>query len=147
MRKPTHAAKTPPPNGSVLNYPYLWLWQIEQRIPFSKDRTCCLAFTLKRPNGKDGLVILPISDDAGDGSKDVLVIPFNEKRRAGLQTNRDAFLHMDEYNFDELQGSLYFQPKAKPLGHFSEAFTRKVITMLKEQLRQGQIRQINRTDR
>jgi hypothetical protein len=125
LLKPT--VKQPPPNGTVFKYAYLWVWQSKKGILQSKDRVCCLAFVWKRSNGRNGLAILPISDLAGEDPSRFITVPSREIKRAGLQVGRQAFIHIDEYNYDEFPVSHYYQSTQKPLGKFSESFTRIII--------------------
>jgi hypothetical protein len=139
-------AKTPPPNGTVFKYAYLWKWQAAQGLLQSKDRVCCLAFAWKRPNGKQGLAILPISDRIGNDPKHTITIPSQEIKRAGLQVARPAFIHINEYNYDELPTSYYYQSGQKPLGRFSSEFTKVIVDAMLQQLKLSQLKQVNRTE-
>jgi hypothetical protein len=138
--------KTPPPNGTVFKYCYLWVWQSKRGMLQSKDRVCRLAFVWNRPNGKDGLAILPISDLAGDDPSKFITIPPQEIKRAGLQTGRPAFIHIDEYNYDEFPTSYYYQSNQKPLGKFSEGFTKALVNSMMQRLKLHQMKQVDRTE-
>jgi hypothetical protein len=127
--------------GSVVRYPYLWLWQAEMGIETSKDRTACLVFELPDQSGAMTRIIVAVSDQAGD---DVLELPVAEKRRAGLDTARSAFLHLGEYNIDPVEGSVEMPPNPRILGQLSEAFWRIVASRLAANIK---VRKAKRIDR
>jgi hypothetical protein len=127
--------------GSVFFFPYLWLSQFEKGIETSKDRTSCLTFKAIQTNGKTALIIVAISDRETEWS---LKIPQSEKKCAGLKVDWDAFLHLDEYNYDLEEGSVEMPAKPKILGRFSDVFMRKVTGKLAQGIRARQTKQINR---
>jgi hypothetical protein len=132
-------ARTPPPNGTVFLYPFLWNHQAKRGIEHAKDRTCCLALTLP-VSGKQAIV--PISDQE---SADALGVSTAEKRRAGLDAARPAYVHVNEANIDKFASSWHFNPQAKPLGRFSDGFSREIYAAILEALRQRKLRATDRT--
>ena len=143
MPKATRAA--PPPNGAVFLYPYLWDWQERSGTEQGKDRSCCLAFVLKREKGPSGLVILPISDRRPTDDHLCLEVPSREKVIAGLDPKRPAYVHLSEYNYDQFPGSVFLPPRKLHLGKFSESFTRAIISNMMRMLKEKRMKQINRT--
>jgi hypothetical protein len=127
--------------GSVFYFPYLWQWQFENGLETSKDRVSCLAFRAPQTNGAIVLVIVAISDRETDWC---LKIPVGEKKLAGLKKERDAYLHLGEYNLDPLEGSVEMPSKPVILGRFSETFMRKVTDKLAEGIRNRQSKAVNR---
>ena len=107
--------------GMVFHYPFLWRHQHAKGIEHAKDRTCCLAFKLKNKKFGDSYIILSISDQRGD-SEHVMEVPAKEKRKAGLDTFRKAYLHLSELNVEPSRGSFNLSPQPKILGQFGEAF-------------------------
>jgi hypothetical protein len=131
--------RTPPPNGTVFLYPFLWDHQAKRGIEHAKDRTCCLALTLP-VSGKQAIV--PISDQQ---SAAALVVSAAEKRKAGLDAARPAYVHVDEANIDSLERSWHFNPRAAPLGRFSDRFSREIYAAILQALRQRKLRANDRT--
>jgi hypothetical protein len=127
--------------GSVFYFPYLWLWQFEKGLETSKDRVSCLAFKAQQNSGTTVLVIVAISDKETEWC---LKIPMGEKKLAGLKKERDAYLHLGEYNLDPLEGSVEMPPKPIILGRFSEKFMRKTTEKLAEGIRIRKAKAINR---
>jgi hypothetical protein len=137
--------KTTPPNGAIFDYPYLWSFQSAQKLDNSKTRTCCLAFTHTSASGTTFLVIIPISDRQGSDPDSSIEIPVREKKRAGLDVARPAYLHLDEYNWDRLLDSWYFDPRVRARGRLSDRFTRYVLTELFDKLKLGKAKRVDRT--
>ena len=127
--------------GSVFYFPYLWLWQFEKGLETSKDRVLCLVFKAQQNNGTTVLVIVAISDKETEWC---LKIPVNEKKLAGLKKERDAYLHLGEYNLDPLEGSVEMPSKPVVLGRFSVTFMRKVTDKLAQGIRIRKAKAINR---
>lgn len=127
--------------GCVFYFPYLWLWQFEKGLETSKDRVSCLAFKAQQNNGTTVLVIVAISDKETEWC---LKIPANEKKLAGLKKERDAYLHLGEYNLDPVEGSVEMPAKPVVLGRFSVTFMRKVTDKLAQGIRIRKAKAINR---
>lgn len=124
----------PHPEGTILKYPYLWRHQraLPEFIP--KDRTACLIMKMKGLT-KTHMVILAISDMGDSTSGTCIEIPEVEKRRAGLNEFRPAYIHLAEYNVDQTPDSLYYNPAAAPLGRLSKPFTAQVARALVANIR------------
>ncbi len=92
------------------------------------------------------MAILPIGDLQGDDPSKFITVPPQEIKRAGMQMGRRAFIHIDEYNYDELPTSYYYQPNQKPLGKFSKGFTQVIIDAMLRRLKLSQLKQVDRTE-
>lgn len=116
--------------GSIVNYPYLWLREKEAgRDGARKDRTTCILLTVPRV-GLDGvselhLVLMAITDTPR--SEDVWVeVSDSEKRKAGLDARRKAYVIVSEYNWDILPYSTDFDPRGEPIGEFTPEFVEMI---------------------
>lgn len=112
--------------GDIYYYPYLWKREGDHgETEGRKPREC--AFIAKRVDSKGdtNLFILAITGSF-DGKGDAIEIPQIEKRRAGLETDKQLWVVIDEYNHDILGKSFYFIASNK-CGAFSPAFTAYVF--------------------
>ncbi|RJF86690.1 hypothetical protein D3874_06350 [Oleomonas cavernae] len=122
------------PRGSVIRYPYLWRRQRTQgETEGRKERPVCLAITGEL-RGSTVLILLPISGTAPLADQVTLEIPQLERRRAGLDETKPAWITMSEYNFDIAEASFYFDPSSKPMGQFSDAFLKQIYRLLRKYL-------------
>ena len=115
--------------GSVLLYPYWWRSDARRGVENPKDRTTTLVISQKAAT-RDGatlvhLFLLGITDSPR-ASQSAIEIPPIEKRRAGLDPARAAFVVVSEYNYDVLPLSHDYDPNSKTFGTFSPAFTELV---------------------
>jgi hypothetical protein len=113
--------------GTVFFYPYLWSREHALGRKNAKDRTCCLAYTVKARDGEVFLIIVPISDQPGDNPDDYIAVPETERQRGGLDLARPAYIHINEINFDPLEKSWNFEPRARKFGRFSRAFAEQIV--------------------
>lgn len=114
-------------DGQVVRYPYLWLRQYEDgRDSPEKDRPVCLAITFKR-QGITHLVILPITGSPPAEGRSFIDIPELEMHRAGLSSFKRAWLAVDEYNYDVVERSFYFDSNQRPRGSFSGKFLKRIL--------------------
>lgn len=100
--------------GTVFHYPYLWGHAARKGSENPKDRTVCVAMRRQDNLGNTHLVILPISAQAPKNASAAIVVSEFEKKRAGLDPARSAFVHIDDYNVDVLNRSTYYNPNARP---------------------------------
>lgn len=132
------------PRGSVIRYPYLWRWQREGgETEGRKERPVCLAISGQFRDGT-ALILLPISGTPPSSEQVALEIPQLERRRAGLDEGKPAWVTVSEYNFDIREGSYYLDPAALPIGQLSEAFLKQVFRLLRDRLTDSRSR-IDRT--
>ena len=115
--------------GDVFYFPYLWKSQADKGITDSKERTCCLAFKSTSPSGQRFIVIVPISDRKTGGRNFIEITEF-EKRLAGLDPARPAYVHLDEFNFDPVERSFVRKGKPVVLGRFSRSFLEQITGAL-----------------
>lgn len=115
--------------GEVFYFPYLWKNQSDKGIADSKERTCCLAFKSASPAGQRLLVIVPISDRKTESGNFIEITKF-EKQLAGLDPVRPAYVHLDEFNFDPVEGSFVRKGNPVVLGRFSRNFLEQITGAL-----------------
>jgi len=130
-------------DGQIVDYPYLWRWQaLEGRANAEKDRPVCLALMLKS-DSITHLIILPISGSPPHNDRQALEIPQLELRRAGLSTFRRGWLSVDEYNYDVVERSYYFDGGQRPRGAFSAKFLKEILKAIRPML----VARVGRIDR
>ena len=116
--------------GEVYDYPYLWKReQLGQETEGRKPRPCAFIAAVADQAGQVHLFILAITGSFG-GAGDAIEIPAIEKRRAGLETQKQLWVVIDEYNHDIFGKSFYVVPSQK-IGQFSPAFSHRVLARFK----------------
>lgn len=133
-------------SGLVLNYPYLWRWQHQAgQDNAEKDRPACLAIALwHEPQKLTHLVILPIPGTPPFKDRRALEILALELRRAGLSIFKQAWLTVDEYNYDIAERSYHLDANQIPRGSFSPRFMEAIPQAIRPMLAEG-VGRIDRT--
>ena len=136
-------------SGAVFAYPYLWKADAERGLTDSKDRTTCMAVR-RDVAGTDGniishLLLLGITDRVWIGQL-ALEVPDTEKRRAGLNPQRPAFVVVSEYNYDVLPHSWHYAPRSETYGKFSSKFTEDIATAIRVVSTDAGLSKVDRTD-
>jgi hypothetical protein len=73
----------------VIRYAYLWKREWEQgREEGSKDRPCAVVLVLGGPAGRQDVAVLPITHSQPSSDVDAIEVPFETKRRLGLDSDR-----------------------------------------------------------
>lgn len=129
----------PPPQASVIPYPYLWLDQ-ERRgeTEGRKTRPVCLALSIQDARTREHhLLLLAISSQPPRPDQSAIEVPEIERRRAGLARYPRAWIVTSEYNYDIAERSFYFDPAAHALGAFSQRFMGQVAAELRKTLQIG----------
>lgn len=117
--------------GDVVPYPYLWKWQDRRgETEGRKDRPVCVAVCVRARDGLTHVALLAISSRPGDAGQLTLEIPPIERRRAGLRAFKDAWVALDEFNYDIVEKSHYLDPSQAALGRFSKSFMMQVAKRL-----------------
>jgi hypothetical protein len=134
-----------PAAGDVIRYPYLWRWQSTRgESEGRKDRPTCLVLAVRDKVRKTHLVLLAITSQQPADDRRALEIPELERRRAGLDDTKQAWIMVDEYNYDIAEQSFYFDSRQKPLGAFSRRFLGEIASAFKPTL-QGNANRVDRT--
>lgn len=118
-----------PVPGLVIEYPYLWRWQdLGGETEGRKDRPTCLVFAVKgKADGLTHLALLAISSTPPRAGQTVVAIPEAERKRAGLDPAKPAWITVSEWNHDVLERSFYLAGNPRRYGRFGEAFLRQIL--------------------
>jgi hypothetical protein len=117
--------------GMVLRYPYLWHWQDERgETEGRKDRPTAVAVVFLAGDGRDYVLLLPLTTREPATGRVTVEIPTTEKRRTGLDQALRQWLILDEYNLDPVRASYYLRKDAVT-GQFSDAFMRPVLAQFR----------------
>jgi hypothetical protein len=107
--------------AAVIRYPYLWNRQAGTgETEGRKDRPVAVGVRIARTDG-DLVLFFPITTKQLERDRFAFEIPAIEKRRAGLDADRQLWIIMDEFNSDQIGKSFYIEPEP-PIGRFSKAF-------------------------
>jgi hypothetical protein len=128
--------------GTVLKYPYVWRGSVG--TPEPKLRTACLMFTKALATGNTAIVIVSISDMPGPAPEFCIAVPPHEIERGGLSAFRNAFVHLDQYNVDQVENSFHYNPAAPVMGQLSGQFVAKLAKTLAHAVRIGRAERIDR---
>lgn len=122
MRVPFDEIET----GSVVRYQYLWLREYEAgESEGRRQRPVVVGIRLSRAKS-DYVYFLPITTQPPHSDTIAIEVPQIERKRAGLDANRQQWIILSEYNADEIPGSWTLEPDAK-IGEFSKVFFQKVV--------------------
>src|SRR5688500_2677259 len=111
-------------SGNIIeDYPYLWLRQYRAgETEGRKPRPVCVAVAVKDRSGLTHLALLPISSQTPQRGQTCVPVPISERRRAGLDEDKQLWVYVSEYNYDIVEGSFYLSRRAAPRKAFSERF-------------------------
>lgn len=128
-----------PVPGRVIEYPYLWRWQERGgETEGRKARPTCLVIAVKgKGDGLTHLALLAISSTAPLPGQTVVDIPATERRRAGLDPDRPAWITVSEWNHDIMEHSFYLTGTPHRCGRFSDGFLRQVMAAFRPFLGNG----------
>jgi hypothetical protein len=100
----------------VSNYPYLWLRQYEAgETEGRKDKS-----------GRNHLVLLPISSQKPGKGQAAIKLPATERKGIGLDSFRDAWIYLDEYNYDIEEKSYYLAKNVRITRSVSSRFRKRL---------------------
>ena len=138
--------REPPPQGSIIQYPYLWVAQRDAgETEGRKSRPACLVLRIRDPERAiHHLILLGISSQPPRPDQAALEIPDTERRRAGLTRYPGAWIVVSEYNYDIAERSYYYEPNTPPLGAFSAPFLREIAKAVRATLTKARAR-VDRT--
>jgi len=131
--------------GDILSYPYLWEWQAEKgEMEGRKERPVCVALPLRR-EGVTHLFLLAVSGTPPRPEQKGVSIPEIERRRAGLKEWKEAWVIIDECNYDIAERSFHLDPSQNARGRFSESFTKRIKDSLRNAIEDQSMIRIDRT--
>ena len=135
-----------PQKGDVWHYDYLWHREHEVgQENARKSRPTALVTTFVDRNGRTNLFWLPITSKDPQAGRVAIEIPQIERRRAGLASDLRLWVMADEYNHEFLETSFYIDPNGYR-GTFSGPFIDKVLDVLIEVGKRGQLDMVKRHD-
>jgi hypothetical protein len=115
--------------GTVIYYSFLWKREAERgETEGRKPRPVAVGVRIPEKDGNDLLILFPITSQPPETQRFAAEIPDIEKRRAGLESDKQLWIILDEFNEDVIGQSLYIEP-TPPLGAFSKAY---FLPLLKE---------------
>jgi len=91
------------------------------------------------------LALLALSSQPPRPDQPAIDVPEIERRRAGLDGLRGAWIMLGEYNYDIAERSFYLDVDAEPLGRFSRPFVALVASAFVPFFTDGRNR-VDRTD-
>lgn len=100
-----------PEPGLVIRYSYLWRSEHAQgREDGVKDRPCAIVVAVRQADGRDGVLVVPITHSVPDDVTGVMEIPAETKKRLGLDGER-SWVVLTESNTFNWPG-----PDLRPVG-------------------------------
>lgn len=132
-------------SGDIFDYPYLWEWQHARgETEGRKERPCCLALVMPLKDGTTRLYLSPITTTPPQKGEIALPVPAIEAARAKLDTDRNQWVILSEWNADIWEQSYYLDRRAPARGRFSKAFLQEILCLLRAQLQAGNLAAIPR---
>lgn len=124
--------------GDVIEgYPYLWLRQSRAgETEGRKPRPVCVAIAVVGENGKTHLALLPISSQPPTANQKAIPIPARESERLGLDADKQAWIYVNEYNYDVLGESYYLPAKPKSAKSVSAPLLKELLSAFRMTLQQ-----------
>jgi hypothetical protein len=133
-----------PGEGDIWRYPYLWRWQSDRgETEGRKDRPTAIIAATRDAEDQKHLFLLPLTTKAPSPDRISLEVPSIEARRAGLTETDQVWVILDEYNYDVIETSFYFDPEGR-VGRFSAAFSKKLLAAYSVALASQQTRRVSR---
>ncbi len=113
--------------GDVIRYPYRWARESRSdRAPDgTKDRSCGVIVAAKTASGRTHILLLAISSQAPRSDQAALSLPPIERRRAGLDANREAWIYVSEAN-EDVEGQSFYLTDEPQTGTISRVFLERV---------------------
>ena len=100
-----------PEPGLVIRYSYLWRSEHQQgREDGVKDRPCAIVVAVRQADGRDGVLVVPITHSVPQDATGVMEIPAEIKQRLGLDGER-SWVVLTESNIFHWPG-----PDLRPIG-------------------------------
>lgn len=135
-----------PKKGEVWRYEYLWHREHEVGMDNArKARPTALVTSYMGKDGRVNLFWVPITSKKPYPDRVAIEVPEIERKRAGLASDMQLWVMLDEYNHDFLDTSFYFDPNGYH-GSFSAAFTDKALAVLISEGRKGSLKLVKRHD-
>ena len=132
--------------GDVIVYPYRWVreYRADQSIDGAKDRPCGVIVAAKAASGQTHILLLAISSQPPRPDQAALPLPQIERRRAGLDVHREAWIYVSEAN-EDVEGQSYYLTDEPASGAISKVFLERVKATFLARLQQAKRSVVRRT--
>ena len=140
-----------PKPAQVLRYAYLWADEHENgRDEGRKIRPVVVTIAVETSDGDLRVVVVPVTHALPKSPTDALEIPASIKRHLGLDDER-SFVVLTELNFFNWPGPDLGPLKGQDagtvlIGYLPSGFFRSLRDRLSENIREGRLRQVQRTE-
>jgi hypothetical protein len=129
--------------GAVFRYSYLWAHESDRgETEGRKERPVAVAIRLKQSDGRDRIILFPITTKAPGQGRFASEIPDREKRLAGLDAGLRLWIILDDINTDQIGQSFYLRNQA-PTGRLSRSYFLPLVKQFIE--KRGSVRAVDRT--
>jgi hypothetical protein len=132
--------------GDVILYPYRWTHEVQRRraADGSKVRPCGVVVAVVTAAGRTHVLLAAISSKPPMADQVAISLPEIERRRAGLDASREAWIYVSEANEDIEGVSLYLTAEPR-LGTLGKAFLERVKAAFLAGLDRRSGSRVNRT--
>ncbi len=132
--------------GDVIGYPYRWVREsrMDRAPDGAKDRPCDVIVATKAASGRTHILLLAISSKPPRSAQAALLLPQIERRRAGLDANREAWIYVSEAN-EDVEGQSYYLTDEPLTGAISKVFLERVKAAFLERLLKAKSSVVRRT--
>lgn len=127
-------------------YPYRWVREAaDRRSPEgSKERPCGVVVAAVAASGPTHVLLVATSSKPPRPDQEALALPEIERRRAGIDPNRDAWIYVSEAN-EDVEGASIYLTGEPAIGAISRAFLERVKAAFLQRLSQRIGEVVNRT--
>ena len=121
----------------MISYPYRWAREAaaHRAVDGTKARPCGVVVAAVTTSGQTHLLLAAISSKPPHADQEALALPEIERRRAGLDPSREAWIYVNEAN-EDVEGVSVYLTGEPAIGAISRAFL--------EQVKAAFLRQISR---
>lgn len=132
--------------GEVIIYPYRWAREAaDRRSPEgSKERPCGVVVAAVAASGRTHLLLAAISSKPPRSDQEALALPEIERRRAGIDPGRDAWIYVSEAN-EDVEGASIYLTSEPAIGAISRPFLERVKAGFLHRLGERRGAVVNRT--
>ena len=132
--------------GDIILYPYRWAREAQdQRSPEgAKERPCGVVVVAVTASGQTHVLLAAISSKGPGTNQEALALPEIERRRAGLDPHREAWIYVSEAN-EDVEGVSIYLTSEPAIGVISRALMERVKAAFLSRITQRRGAVVNRT--